>query len=161
MIHSLTEQLRCLRDLLYRLNDAHYTYRSSMLNDASIGQHIRHVIELGQCLILGYETGVLNYDKRKRDERMENNRSFALQQLDELLQSINKPEKELQLVVATSRGTHTLETWFNREVLYNTEHAIHHMALIRVALKEMQLDIANENFGVAYATVQHRQTASA
>ncbi|MBT1700447.1 DinB family protein [Fulvivirgaceae bacterium PWU4] len=161
MIHSLTEQLCCLRDLLYRLNDEQYTCRSSMLNHATIGQHVRHVIELGQCLILAYQTGVLNYDKRKRDERMENSRSFALQQLNDLFQSINKPEKKLQLQVATSQGTHTLETWFHREVFYNTEHAIHHMALIRVALKEMQLDIVNDNFGVAYATVQHRQTASA
>jgi hypothetical protein len=161
MIQSLTDQLRHLRDLLCLLSDEQYTYRASMLNHASIGQHVRHVIELGQCLVLGYEAGTVNYDKRKRDERMENKRSFALQHLDELLQSVNKPEKKLQLQVTASQGTHTLETWYNREILYNTEHAIHHMALIRVALKEMKLDIVSDNFGVAYATIQHRQRISA
>lgn len=161
MIQSLTEQLHHLRDLLYLLNDEQYTFRASMLNHASIGQHVRHVIELGQCLVLAYEAGTVNYDKRKRDERMENIRSFALQRLDELLQSVNKPEKKLQLHVTASQGTYTLETWYNREVHYNTEHAIHHMALIRVALKEMKLDIVSDNFGVAYATMQHRQRISA
>ena len=158
MIQSLTEQLHALRSLLYRLTDEQYTHRSSMLNNATIGQHVRHVIELAQCLVLAYEAGAVNYDKRKRDERMENSRSFALLQLEELLQSVNKPEKKLQLQVITGEGSLTLETWYNREVHYNTEHAIHHMALIRVALKEMQLDVINESFGVAYATMQHRST---
>ena len=44
-----------------------------------------------------------------------------------------------------------------RELLYNVEHAIHHMALIQIAVKNAlpHVDIP-PHFGVAYSTVQHQ-----
>ncbi|HEU5291692.1 MAG TPA: hypothetical protein VFU05_13675 [Cyclobacteriaceae bacterium] len=158
---SLKEQLNSLEGLLHQLKDEEYTYRSTMLNQATIGQHVRHVIELVQCLAQAYEQGVVDYDTRKRDQRIENSRNFALQLLAEMHQAIDLPEKELKLVVNTGNGVHIVNTWYNREIFYNTEHATHHMALIRVALKEMQLNIVHDNFGIAYGTIRHKEKISA
>ena len=49
---------------------------------------------------------------------------------------------------------------YNREIVYNIEHAVHHMALIKVALKELEVEFVNEEFGVAYATVQYRRVCA-
>jgi hypothetical protein len=43
-------------------------------------------------------------------------------------------------------------------MVYNTEHAIHHLALIKVALIEMQLQVIDENFGMAYSTIKYKAT---
>jgi hypothetical protein len=47
-------------------------------------------------------------------------------------------------------------TTYYREIVYNTEHTIHHLALIRVALREMNLDIVGDDFGVAHSTIKYR-----
>ncbi len=56
-----------LSESLHQLTDAEYSQPSNILFNASIGQHVRHIIELFLCLEKGYETGVVNYEKRKRD----------------------------------------------------------------------------------------------
>ena len=49
------------------LNDSQYVYNSKILSNASIGQHVRHIIEMFVCLEDGYAQGVVNYENRKRD----------------------------------------------------------------------------------------------
>ena len=45
-----------------------------------------------------------------------------------------------------------------RELHYNVEQCIHHLALIKVALKIIRPDIElSESFGVAPSTIQHRK----
>jgi uncharacterized damage-inducible protein DinB len=156
---SLKEQLNNLQSLLKVLDDEQYTYKSTMLNNGTIGQHVRHIVELVQCLMFAYEQGIVDYDRRKRDARIETIRTFALYQLDVLQQALDKPEKKLRLQITTENNTYIVETGYNREVFYNTEHAIHHMALIRVALKEMRLNLVSDNFGMAYATIQYKHKA--
>jgi uncharacterized damage-inducible protein DinB len=160
MIYGLfTQQLKTLQLLLQNLQDKHYTMQSSLLGNASIGQHTRHIIELAQALLLGYKTGEVEYDKRKRDVKIETDTAFAYSLLDALTTEMNTENKNLQLVVTdnnTGKQTSIATSYF-RELVYNTEHTIHHMALIRVALREMQLEIVDEQFGVAPSTLKYRQ----
>ena len=46
-----------LTESLNELTDAEYTQPCKALFNASIGQHVRHIIELFLCLEKGYETG--------------------------------------------------------------------------------------------------------
>ena len=59
-----------LSESLHQLTDAEYSQPSKILFNASIGQHVRHIIELFLCLEKGYENGVVNYEKRKRDYKI-------------------------------------------------------------------------------------------
>lgn len=155
--HLLNNQLLALRKLLEKLDYSTYTKKSKMLGEIALGQHVRHIIELAQCMVQGYEASLINYDARKRDPRLETSTEFAITQLVELINAVNLPDKALLLM----QDGHLIQTFYYREVMYNTEHAIHHMALIRVALREMQMDIVDENFGVAPSTLQYRKSAYA
>ncbi len=43
-------------------------------------------------------------------------------------------------------------------MVYNIEHCIHHQALIKVALNEMEANhLINKNFGMAPSTIQYRE----
>ena len=128
-----------------------------MLGNSSIGQHVRHIIELAQSLLQGYAEGVINYDARKRDIQMEMEKDFAQQCIQKLADSLCRPDKPLLLVQENDMSSF-LSSFYYREVMYNTEHTIHHKALIRVALREMQLVLVDDDFGVAPSTIQYRRS---
>jgi hypothetical protein len=46
------------------------------LSSATIGEHTRHVIEMFQCLLNNYESGVVNYDERARDIVLQTDTNF-------------------------------------------------------------------------------------
>lgn len=48
------------------------------LSGAAIVGHVRHVLEMFVCLQQGYETGMVNYEKRKRDNAIESCRQTAI-----------------------------------------------------------------------------------
>ena len=160
MVYNLfAQQLKSLHNLLQNLDELHFRMESPLLGNASIGQHVRHTIELAQALLTGYQIGEVNYDKRKRDIQIETDTLLAQSILTDIICEINLSDKELQLILTDNNtGNETkIATNYFRELAYNTEHTIHHMALIKVALREMQLEIVDEQFGVAPSTLKHRQ----
>jgi translation initiation factor 2B subunit (eIF-2B alpha/beta/delta family) len=157
---ALKQQLENLHQLLIELDDESYCYASPLLTNASIGQHSRHIIELVQCLVNGYEDGLVNYDKRNRDKQIENSRIHAMNAIQFLFSAIDKKDKEILVEGSFDDSCSRKEvvtSSYSRELIYNIEHAVHHMALIKVALNELKLEIKNEAFGVAYATIQYRK----
>ncbi|MGN6490595.1 MAG: hypothetical protein ACTHLE_01265 [Agriterribacter sp.] len=165
-MHLITPIQRLFRQLqttIHSLSDEQYCIPSSFLTGATIGQHIRHIIELFLELNTGYKTGVVNYDNRKRDRRIETDRLFAVQQLDALSAAISKPDKKLVLKAAYDPATNDfaeVESNYMRELIYNLEHTVHHMALIRVGVKEVSSLHLSEDFGIAASTLKFRQACA-
>jgi hypothetical protein len=136
--------------------DGIYTAPCAELSEATIGQHTRHVIELYQCLLAGYDTGVVNYDERERNKLYENNKAEAIAVIKEIQNSLERPDKTLD-VVCGAEDPVTIRSNYNREILYNLEHCIHHQALIRVALISYDMVSVSDEFGVAPSTIQYRR----
>lgn len=155
---QLTQQMQALQQLLLVLNNQQYTYKVDHLGKASIGGHTRHVIELLQCAIHGYHNGKVDYVNRKRNLALENDRQLAMDELQTLQIQMVLPDKLLTMVVDEIGDTTapTVSTTYFREIVYNTEHTIHHLALIKVALIEMQLQVVDDNFGMAYSTIAYK-----
>jgi hypothetical protein len=145
-------------EVLQRLDDFSYIQPFPMLSNATIGEHTRHIIEMYQSLIHSYEIGIVNYDKRARNKTIETDRAFAIEQIEKLLASIEKPNKSLALQQGITEITLEIETNYERELLYNLEHSIHHQALIKVALLQLQSVEIPENFGVAQSTIVYRES---
>lgn len=149
-----------LNDALDQLTDMEYTQPSKILFNATIGQHVRHIIELFQCLDKGYDEGVVNYEKRKRDYRIETDKDFASSLLRRIYRNLDKPNKTITL--EAEDYNETVETVaipsnYYREIAYNLEHTIHHMALVRVGISEVSSICLPAEFGVAYSTIKFRQ----
>ncbi|MFM9951429.1 MAG: DinB family protein [Saprospiraceae bacterium] len=160
---QLTQQLRALNNMLSMMSDEQYKTRIEHLGNASIGEHTRHIIEVLQCALTGYQTGVVDYINRKRDQTLQNDRAFAQNRLKQLENQINLPDQQLKMLIEQidDAKESTVPTTYFREVVYNIEHAIHHLALIKVALIEMKLDIISCDFGMAYATIKFKAATSA
>ncbi|HEY1055494.1 MAG TPA: hypothetical protein VGE24_10170, partial [Emticicia sp.] len=71
------EVINQLRNLLNQLSSTEYTEKLTVLNNSSIGQHVRHTIEFFQCLIKGSSIGIVDYDGRERNLLIETNLLFT------------------------------------------------------------------------------------
>lgn len=158
---TTSQILRQLLDVIVQLDREEYSSSLPLLSNSSIGQHVRHIIELYQCLLKGYDQGEINYDERKREVRIEIDSSFAEESIHILMEVLsNRLDKELMLRVnysTTNDEVVVIRTSFNRELAYNIEHAIHHMAIIRIAIQQYFAHIHTDgNFGIAPSTVRHQ-----
>ena len=152
-----------LNDSLGQLSAEEYTKPSEQLFNATIGQHVRHIIELFISLEKGYATGIVNYEKRKRELAIENDKEYARQLLSGIFRSIDRPDKTLLL--EANYDEHTEETLligtnYYREIVYNLEHTVHHMALIRVGINEVSSIQVPQEFGVAASTIKHKRACA-
>lgn len=116
-----------------------------------------------QCLIAGYDQGRINYENRSRDKKIESDPAFASQLLQQLHNDLNKANKPLLLEANfqdESDDSISLDTNFYREVAYNIEHAIHHMALIKVGILEISDLALPAGFGVAPSTLKYNKACA-
>lgn len=154
---QLNEQIKSLRNLLLLLNNQQYNQKVTHLGNASIGGHTRHIIELLKCVIEGYNTGKVDYINRQRNLLLETDRQLAMQELHLLTRQIIQPDKQMHLVTECDTLS-VVSTSYYREIVYNAEHTVHHLALIKVALREMELNITSDDFGMAASTIKYLST---
>lgn len=161
--YPILQLLLQLRDALENLTDHQYTAPVDLLSGSTIGSHVRHLIEFYLELIKGYDSGRVNYDKRKRDHSIESHRWVAMEKLEEIGRAIIRPDKELMLaadLTAEEDIPLAVRTNYFRELIYNLEHTVHHMALLRVGIGAVSSLTLPPAFGVAMSTLKFRQTCA-
>jgi hypothetical protein len=145
--------------VLEQMKADHYALNIQILN-ASVSQHVRHILEFYICLFDGLQSGIINYDKRKRDPRIENDKAFTLELINEIKENINNQTLNDDLSLELKYGEEAediipLSTNFYRELAYNIEHTIHHLAIIKPTIIEHFNYISlPEHFGIASSTVR-------
>jgi hypothetical protein len=157
LLPSIHKTLNELSDLLTQFNDCDYTNPFSGLSNATVGEHTRHIIEMFQCLEKQYDSGIINYDARKRDYQIQTNIPFAKEAIVTILNQLDKPNKNLQLQQIVDGEELLIDSNYHRELLYNLEHCIHHQALIKVAILQMDHIQIDANFGVARSTIEFKK----
>lgn len=156
LIPSLHKTLNELVSLLNQLSNDDFTSPCKGLSNSTIGEHTRHIIEMFQCLENQYEDGVVNYDNRNRDYRIQTDTDFALQCIVAIKNQLEKENKEIVLQQIVDGEELRIESNYFRELLYNLEHCIHHQALIKVAVLQLEHLEIDADFGVARSTIEYR-----
>ena len=153
-------------DLTSQLSDDEYSAELDLLNGNTIGKHVRHVVEFFDLLISGSANGIINYDKRMHELIYETGTTATLEKLRYLAKEINGVSSGEEVILEVSyTDTDTdsvkIKSSLERELAYNIEHAIHHMAIIKIAVQIVFPNIKlPENFGVAYSTVRYQKSDS-
>jgi len=132
-------------------------------NGATIGQHFRHSLEFFQCMMNGYADGLVSYDKRKHDKNIESNKILALDVINKIKLFINHcdvnkvidlqvsydPNSEVEVIIPSNMA---------REITYNIEHVVHHMALVKIGINEVSPYVTlPPEFGVAISTLKYHK----
>ena len=163
MKETAKDNLLQLRSLLEILDRTEYTNELEILSGATIGQHMRHILEFYLLLVSGSFTGTISYDKRERNPKIENSLSFAVDTVNLLIPALSLlKEKDIVELEAdyTEDGSsgNIVQSSVGRELAYCIEHSIHHQALIKAGLIAAGLvHTISDNFGVAYSTIRYRE----
>jgi uncharacterized damage-inducible protein DinB len=162
---ACSDILRQLLTVVEKIDDLDYRKPSLTLSGSTVGQHLRHTLEFFVCFENGMKSGTVNYDKRAHDTEIETSKAAALDRIRQTVTFIDglTQDKSLQLEVSyriDNSPPEVLVTSSSRELVYNIEHAVHHMALIKIGLREVAPYVAlPQNFGVAASTVRHHEQA--
>jgi len=152
-----------LTDLVTQINEQDFIRPTETLGGSTIGQHIRHTLEFFICFENGYSGGVINYDKRAHDKLIESDKYIALSSINRIREFIpSLTDKCLTLEVSydlTNDDFATIETTAMRELVYNIEHAVHHMAIMKIGVREIASYIKlSPDFGIAASTIRYKES---
>ncbi|CAN0490192.1 unnamed protein product [Phaeothamnion confervicola] len=79
--------------------------------------------------------------------------------------SENHTDKALKLEAAYDLDKEefvTIETNYLRELVYNIEHAVHHMAIMKIGIREAAPYVKlTPDFGIAASTIRYQETVAA
>lgn len=163
MIKQATSQnLLQLKSVLEQLNNSQFSSQLNVLNNSTIGMHVRHILEFYICLINSKHSHSVNYDNRKRDTLLEVSISDCIKTISKILHFLNEVENDFDVKLTANYSVHDeskkveLNSTFYRELLYNVEHTVHHLAIIKIGLNALDVNLKVEkSFGVAASTIRN------
>lgn len=153
-----------LAAMLNQLDQLKYTSTLDVFSGASLGGHTRHILEFYQCLLDAQSSDEVCYDNRKRDKEIESQLITAQEVISQLQSRLDQivEDKPLRVIGTLSDETYEVNSSLSRELLYAVEHAVHHMAIIKIGLLVSAPEIVlHKDFGVAASTVRYKQSQCA
>ncbi len=154
---------RQINELLGTIHRQAYSMPLQVFNYSTLGQHFRHIFDFYDCLLRGASEGVVDYASRKRNEQMELDPRYAERAFQEMeLACAGLQEGQLLKVRADfssspAESRPEVGSSVGRELMFAYDHAIHHLALIKIGMREALPELkVDESLGVAPSTLKHR-----
>ena len=161
---ALNRNLEALSSLVEQFTAEEYKQELELVYNATIGQHSRHILEFFKCLALGCQTGTVDYEDRERDLQLESDKVNALTVINEIENWIDRVDVEQKIIMQGRFSTREdeiptmVESTVERELIYNLEHMIHHMAIIKIAVCNYFPHInLTPGMGVAPSTLKYKR----
>lgn len=149
-----------IEEMVAQLSDKEFTTTLDLFSGASMGQHTRHIIEFYQCILKEPKVDEICYDNRERNKLIENDRTFCIETLKLIYHQLGEIQNDYSLNIITQIGAERCCTPSSlyREILYSFEHAVHHMAILKIGIIPCFPNVKlADNFGVAESTIRYRQ----
>lgn len=165
LIQATNAILSQVEFVIDQIKEDDYTKPVDVFNNSTIGQHFRHTLEFFQCLTTGYERGNVSYDKRNHDINIETDKTLALEVIRKTKHFVNSCDMQKPLMLEVNyklsgEDDVLVKTNMAREIIYNIEHAVHHMAIIKIGLKVICPYVELPyGFGVAVSTLRYQNEA--
>ena len=166
LLEATISKLANVQFYLRNLDETAYREPLELLSFASIGEHTRHILEFYICLLEQSKAGKVNYDQRRRDKAIQSDPRVASTVLSTVVEHLHTIDvgQQLQLEIcydADQEVLNIVDTSLERELVYNLEHVIHHLAIIKIGLAVIapQLSLP-EDFGVAPSTMRFKKSCA-
>lgn len=159
----LEDNRRVLRQglaLIAQLDAALYGDPRACRTGATIGAHFRHVLDHFTAFFVGLDEGLIEYERRDRDVRIERDAAFASEvaraTLDALDGLRDAPDRPIAIVCRVGARAEQpdvrTQSSIRRELQFLLSHTVHHYALIAAELR-VRGQTVPEGFGVAPSTL--------
>lgn len=149
-------------NLLNRLSAPQYNQIAEPFLQSSIGQHMRHILDVFHATMSWPHCEIIDYDIRRRTHMVEKDKSMAIDEWQGITQwlkgiecdQLNKRLEVKNEVNATRQISVLSHSTFARELSFISTHAVHHFALIRVSLFYQGIS-SGDTFGMAPTTATY------
>tara|TARA_Y100000385_G_scaffold291312_1_gene368523 strand:+ start:5519 stop:6025 length:507 start_codon:yes stop_codon:yes gene_type:complete len=151
-----------LIDVIQQLSVDEYIRPLNIYNGSTIGKHFRHIHDFYACLINGNREKCVDYCKRERAENLELTPSSIIESFNDLKKKVREldPSETVEVYgdFEFENGHRPVsQSSFGREMLYAYDHAVHHLAIIKLGIRAEFPDVIIENdIGVAASTLRHQ-----
>jgi len=166
LAQSLSAVLGQVAHILDALAPAHYRQPSAdTFMRATIGAHVRHILDHVAPIIDLADGALLNYDHRTRLTQIERDPQAASAELARLLAALARPDAlstkliTVSVIAAGDAPPVMARSTIERELAFALSHTIHHGASIRGILLGLGL-AAPATLGYAPSTLAHKAGSS-
>lgn len=152
MLDAITHNLERGIRLLESISDEQYSDVSVEPYHSSIGGHMRHILDVFDCILSGLENNKIDLTARKRNELAENKITSGLDYFRHVLQQLDYlKDKDLDQIVQVSDdlglGMVTANYTLASVLIQAHSHAIHHFASIGYIISNLGIELPDEDFG--------------
>lgn len=153
MINDIVKNLQKGRGLLINISKEEYCDKSIPPYYSSIGGHIRHILDMFNCIFKGYPSGVVDLTKRDRNINVETIPSYGVAYIDTIIEELLKIETSelnnvIEIVDDLGNGCCTVKSTLGAVLAQAQSHAIHHYATIGYMLYHLGVVLNDDSFGL-------------
>jgi uncharacterized damage-inducible protein DinB len=152
MIDAIEKNLHRGIQLLNCISDDEYNNATIAPYYSSIGVHMRHILDVFDCVFDGLESGSINLINRKRNELAENYTQHGIAYYEEILQRLKLLENAdfNKIVMVTDDlglGIVSANYTLGGILIQAHSHAIHHFASVGYVISQLGIALPDIDFG--------------
>lgn len=152
MIEAIEKNLQRGIKLLNCISNDEYNNTSVAPYYSSIGGHIRHILDVFECIFEGLESGHINLINRKRNELVENYTKLGIVYFEDIIQQLKLIDKEdfNKIVIVTDDlglGIVSANYTLGGIIIQAHSHAIHHFATVGYVISQLGIELPDADFG--------------
>lgn len=152
MIEAIEKNLNRGIQLLNCISDDEYSNTSIAPYYSSIGGHMRHILDVFDCIFDGLESKNINLMKRKRNELAENHTQNGIAYFEDIIQClklINTEELNKIVTVTDDLGLGIISANYTLGgiLIQAHSHAIHHFASVGYVIYQLGIALPDTDFG--------------
>ncbi|MEI6409550.1 MAG: hypothetical protein WCR52_09220 [Bacteroidota bacterium] len=161
---AIVDIIRQMNSVLEQIAPQDYRKTLPEFEGGSLGQHFRHILEFFQCLEIAAYKGIVDYAARERNLLYEEHPNLTIEAFESFAAEMANIDVDMPLNVRAefSGGERPLyQSTIGREMLFVYDHAIHHLAIIKIGLICHFPQIKSEkDLGVSPSTIIARKAKS-
>lgn len=152
IIQSSIKTLNKSKSLLSILSNQDLCNMSVPPYYSCIGSHIRHILDIYDCIFEGIDIGLVDLTDRSRNIKIHKDCAYALENVLRVIKAVENLQKtnldiKINVVDDLGMGKVKIEYTIAAILAQANSHAIHHYAIINYILDNLGIMIQDEEFG--------------
>ncbi|MBT8317526.1 MAG: DinB family protein [Lutibacter sp.] len=152
MIEAIEKNLERGIQLLEYISDEEYSNTSIAPYYSSIGGHMRHILDVFDCIFNGIIERDINLIERTRNQSVENYTKSGIDYFEKTINQLNKIKSEdlnkiLKVTDDLGLGVVTANYTLASILIQAHSHAIHHFASVGYIISQLGIQLPDDDFG--------------
>ena len=152
MIEAIVKNLYRGIQLLECISDEEYSNTTIAPYYSSIGGHMRHILDVFDCIFDGLDSGNINLINRKRNTLSENYTNYGISYFDSTIKKLKLLENTdfnriIEVTDDLGLGVVSANYTISGILIQAHSHVIHHFASVGYVISQLGIELPDDDFG--------------